>query len=462
VVFGKDFEHLSGEYVLGHSCIHIQTQGSQYRLKQKVIFDEQSGFPPKWIMVLTGRLCGSLKEIKQSKRYLNTRLQYAGIQQELNRSSYQYRHVFRDFDDDISDMDESEKVKFGVTTTETVHGYEEELPYADSGSTELLVTDIIYPSSRDEFNALKFSGLFSDSYVQLISASKNYFDLYDPPISIRLGTFAGEVMTNFLVSHLMVTKYKLLLTIAYETEEGHDETDVLLQNKYISEEGTLFVPGERWNLSSIARNNNIKWDNSSKPMVRQDGKSHLANVLLLSSPHGRCELKILDEIDKINDGFSKNWRDTGFELGSYEIFGTGGSASTMLIKDNLTTKWSKKQPVLQTAVHQSHNTIENKTLIDICERQGVVAVFVDLDEFGRSHMVTNQTQNRAMFMGYYGLMLTEFGRARKYEWSKGSNPPSKVRRTFPTFLGQPCFRFNLIPLFQPFHWERIINPTHHH
>jgi hypothetical protein len=79
--FGKDFEHLSGEYVLGHSCIHIQTQGSQYGLKHKVIFDELSGFPPKWRMVLTGRLCGSLKEIKQSKRYLNTRLQYEGIQQ---------------------------------------------------------------------------------------------------------------------------------------------------------------------------------------------------------------------------------------------------------------------------------------------------------------------------------------------------------------------------------------------
>jgi hypothetical protein len=62
--------------------------------------------------------------------------------------------VFRNFDDDISDLDESEKFKFGVTATVTVHGDEEELPYADSGSTELLVSDIMYPFSRDELNAL--------------------------------------------------------------------------------------------------------------------------------------------------------------------------------------------------------------------------------------------------------------------------------------------------------------------
>jgi hypothetical protein len=151
--------------------------------------------------------------------------------------------------------------------------------------------------------------------------------------------------------------------------------------------------------------------------VRHDSASYLANILLLSKPYKNESAILKEEIDKVLSWDSNGlWE--GRELCSFGIYGAGGSPTNAVTQVYNQKKFNKDSPHLETAVYQDKTQKVNSTLIEICARQGVVAVFVDLNNFGKSKDVREPESLRGMFLGYYSCSKTEYTAIPTAHWEE--------------------------------------------
>jgi hypothetical protein len=261
-MYGEPCNEASGQISVGHNTIHIQAQGSQFGLKHTVSYKNSSvRKPPKWRMVLSGRLCGNLRNIKDPKKFLDQRLKFSSITQELGKSQYQCRNVFNIFDPtgptEYSEKSNNILPKLNILMGIVQPSEEEDDPSEEGPGKKTKPSAVLEEEQPESDQSTVQKIKKPDTFPQISGKRYKYYKIKRPLINIRLGSTAAEVLSSANVAYLMKKNFNLVLTLQYIMEDGVKDCDVFLLENQPNGQKRLHIPGERIDLMNLSIQNGI-------------------------------------------------------------------------------------------------------------------------------------------------------------------------------------------------------------
>ena len=329
-------------------------------------------------------------------------------------------------------------------------------------------TDTSFNYHTDESTEVTGLGEFVDTYKSIPPEHRAYDTLFRSAYTgIR---YPGQRWKLFFAGDMagvIARNHGCIPTVAQVSSSGQPTDFHSLFNLSNDDQGhgcRLLLPLEFCDLHTVASRGQLIMNNRAKPPTC--GDSTRANTILLSKPYKNDVGSIVKAVREYQNLLGGNVQQTSDHVSPIYIYGSGGSSSsTTAYACNLATMNKYDASLCMPCPQDALKNAQNTTMIELSQRRGIVAVFLDWSEFYHFFPDLKPDNNPsqaftqfALFLGYY-----HFGAYRCVDHSKeelreledetkhlSSNLPPKKRSQF---LNYSAFRrdlyleFKLKPVF---------------
>ena len=273
-----------------------------------------------------------------------------------------------------------------------------------------------------------------------------------------------------VVRHLVI-EHGVVPCVDYSGKAGTSLTHPSLFCLPESDRLQMIRPLTRIPLSAVVSAGGLSHSHRAHPPTC--GDPDRTNIIILSKPYKNDTQSIIDAVS----AHCKR-RDSSNLLHPIYVYGSGGSPRKTDTYTCDITKMSSSDPSNLTSHSQLAKHVQNTTMIQLTERKGVVAVFLNMKEFApflKGIVPKQETEkeeeeeyedfenaNDAMFLGYYyfssyhysSLSDKEFWESRECRedlWRCLSSADRKTYANLSRFVEESHFKFQLDPIFPSVH-----------